>query len=94
MKEFDLGQPVYFCHCYGEGHREKPYRWGYVKLGFITKKDYVEARNQYLYIVGTLNNYDHTMVTYKTLGPHFIFDYESYEAALLKTKELCEEVDE
>lgn len=23
MKEFDLGQPVYFCHCYGEGYGKK-----------------------------------------------------------------------
>lgn len=94
MKEFNLGQPVYFCHCYGEGYKGKSYRWGRVKLGFITKKEYVEARDLYLYTVGTLDKINILMVNYKTLGPHLIFDYDKYEGALQKVKELCEEVDE
>jgi hypothetical protein len=94
MKEFNLGQPVYFCHCYGEGSKDKTYRWGYVKLGFITSKEYIEARDSYLYIVGTLDQYNPLIVNYKTLGTHLIFDYNNYEEALVKVKELCEEVDE
>ena len=64
MKEFNLGQPVYFCHCYGDGYKDKTYRWGYVKLGFITKKEYIEARDQYLYTVGTLDKYNSLKVNY------------------------------
>jgi hypothetical protein len=94
MKEFNLGQPVYFCHCYGEGYRDKTYRWGRVKLGFIVDKTYVEARDLYLYVVGTLDKTNPLMVNYKSLGSHLIFDYNSYEEAVTKVKELCEEVDE
>jgi hypothetical protein len=92
MKEFNLGQPVYFCHCYGEGYKDKTYRWGEVKLGFIVDKAYVEARDLWLYVVGTIDKYDSLKVNYKSLGAHLVFDYESYDAALAKTKELCEEV--
>ena len=93
MKDFNLGTPVYFCHCYGEGYSGKTYRWGEVKLGFIVDKTYVEARDLYLYVVGTIDKYNSLKVNYKSLGAHLIFDYESYEEALAKTKELCEGVE-
>ena len=93
MKEFNLGQAVYYCHCYGESYGDKPYRWGRVRLGFITNKEYVEARDLYTYTVGTLDKYNPLLTNYKTLGPHLIFNYDDYEEALAKTKELCEEVD-
>lgn len=94
MKEFNLGQVVYFCHCYGEGWGNKPYRWGRVKLGFITSKEYIEARNSYIYTVGTLTDRNNLVVTYKTLGPHLIFDYTGYAEALEKIGELCAEADD
>lgn len=94
MKEFNLGQAVYYCHCYGESYGSKSYRWGNIRLGFITDKKYIEARNQYIYIVGTINPYDELGAIYKTLGPHLIFGYNEYHNALEKLKELCEEVDE
>ena len=94
MKEFSLGQPVYFCHCYGDGWGEKPYRWGEVKLGFVMNKEYIEAHDQYLYTVGTLDKVNPLMYNSKVLGPHLIFDYDSYDDALAKTKELCQGVDD
>lgn len=94
MKEFNLGQAVYFCHCYGEGWSNKPYRWGRVKLGFITSKEYIEARNLYIYTVGTLDDHNNLVAIYKTLGPHLIFEYNSYAEALEKVEELCAWVDE
>lgn len=93
-KRFKLGQPVYFCHCYGEGYGSKPYRCGKVRVGFITKEEYIEARDQYLYTTGTVDPYNSHRVVYKTLGPHLIFEYTDYGSALTKVKELCEEVDD
>lgn len=91
---FKLGQAVHFCHCYGEGYGDKRYRWGSVKVGFITNEELIEARNQYIYTVGTVDPYHDHSVVYKTLGPHLIFEYDDYASALIKTKELCEEVDD
>jgi hypothetical protein len=93
MKEFNLGQPVYFCHCYGEGYGNKTYRWGEIKLGFITNKEYVEARDLYIYTVGTLDKYNPLMYNSKVLGQHLIFEYNNYDGAITKAKELCEGVD-
>lgn len=93
MKEFNLGQAVHYCHCYGESYGDKPYRWGYVRAGFITDKKYIEAHDQYLYTIGTISPFNSTEIVYKTLGPHLIFEYNGYEGALKKVKELCEEVE-
>ena len=41
LKRFKLGQAVYFCHCYGEGYGDKPYRCGTVRVGFITNEEFL-----------------------------------------------------
>ena len=94
VKRFKVGQAVYFCHCYGEGCGSKPYRWGKVRVGFITNEEFIEARNQYLYTVGTVDPYHEYSVVHKILGPHLIFEYDNFVGALAKVKELCQEVDD
>ena len=90
MKEFDLGQPVLYCLGYGESTKNM-YRWGSVEAGFIISKEYIEARNLYLYTIGTIKD---KRPHYKKLGAHYIFNIDEYESAEVMMKGLCEVYDD
>lgn len=95
-KRFKLGQPVFYCNCYGTESQVKTFRYGSVKAGFIMEEEYIKARDSYLYTVGTFSAEDHMKVYTKLLGPHMIFEYSpaGYFKAMTQVEDFCEEVDD
>lgn len=96
IKRFKLGQPVFYCNCYGSDSQVKAFRYGSVEAGFIVEEEYIEARNSYLYTIGTVAAEDRKKVYTKLLGPHMIFEHSpaGYLKAITQIEELCEEVDD
>ena len=95
-KSFKLGQPVFYCNCYGDPSHTKLYRYGTVSVGFITEEEYIPARNSYLYTISTVSPFNKRKVVSRMLGSHLIFEYspEEYSKALTKLEELADEVEE
>lgn len=95
-KRFKLGQPVFYCNCYGPDSQVKTFRYGSVDVGFIMEEEYIEARDSYLYTIGRVSAEDRKKVYTKLLGPHMIFEYSpaGYFKAMAQVEELCEEVDD
>ena len=96
---FKPGQPVFYCDCFGHETLKKTFRWGSVQAGFIMEAEYIEARDQYLYTVGTfgrLEGLDKKKVYTKILGQHMVFEHSpaGYFKAMAQVEELCEEVDD
>ena len=97
--KFNLGQPVFYCDCFGHETRTKTFRYGTVRTGFIMEAEYIEARDQYLYTIGTLgilDGLDKHKVYNKLLGQHMVFEHSpaGYFKAMTQVEELCEEVDD
>ena len=90
-----IEESVLFVNGYGVPTDEEHYtcRYGYVSAGFITDVEYVEARNTYLYTVGTVSPFDRYKILTKILGSHLIFDLNAAAEAELKLSEICEEPD-
>ena len=95
-KRFKLGQPVFYCNCYGPDSQVKTFRCGSVEAGFIMEEEYIEARNSYLYTIGSMSAEDRKKVYTTLLGQHMIFEHSpaGYFKAMTKVEELCEEVDD
>ena len=95
-KRFKLGQPVFYCNCYGTDSQVKTFRYGSVEAGFIMEEEYIEARDSYLYTVGTLSAEDRMKVHTKLLGPHMSFEHSpaGYFKAIAQVEEFCEEVED
>ena len=93
---FKPGQPVFYCDCFGHETSTKTFRWGKVMAGFIMEAEYIKARDQYLYTVGTFGTDDRTKVHTKILGQHMVFEHSpaGYFKAMAQVEELCEEVDD
>ena len=96
VKVFKPGQPVFYCNCYGPYTQVKTFIYGSVKAGFIMEVEYIEARDQYLYTIGTLNEEDNKKVYTKIIGQHMVFEHSlaGYFKAMVLVEELCEEVDD
>ena len=90
-----VGDSILFIYGYGvpKNFNEKIYKYGQVVAGFITDIEYVEARNSYLYSVGTLSFTDRCKIMTKIIGPHLIFDLNNLAEAELKLMTICEEPD-
>ena len=90
-----VGEPILFIYGYGvpKNFNEKIYKYGQVVAGFITDIEYVEARDSYLYSVGTLSFTDRCKIMTKIIGPHLIFDLNNLAEAELKLMTICEEPD-
>jgi hypothetical protein len=95
VKVFKPGQPVFYCDCFGPDTQVKTFRYGTVRAGFIMEAEYIEARDQYLYTVGRLDNNKNKVYT-KILGQHMVFDHSpaGYFKAITQVEELCEEVED
>lgn len=95
-KRFKLGQPVFYCNCYGDPSHTKLYRYGTVSVGFITEEEYIPARDSYLYTISNVSPYNKRKVVSRMLGSHLIFEYSpaEYFKALTKLEEFVDEVEE
>ncbi len=93
--KYKLGQAVLFINGYGMTYNKNYiYRYGQVVLGFISNIEFIEARSNYMYTVGTVSPMSDKKPMYRILGEHFIFDLDQEDAAVLKMKEFCEEPDD
>ena len=99
VKVFKPGQPVFYCDCFGHETRTKAFRYGTVSAGFIMETEYIEARDQYLYTIGTfgvLDSMGKNKLYTRLLGQHMVFEHSpaGYFKATTQVEELCEEVDD
>lgn len=92
--KYKLGQAVLFINDYGMTYNKNyVYKWGEVLIGFVSKIEFIEARNSYIYTVGTVSSMDSEKPMYRILGEHYIFELDQEDIAVLKMKEFCEEPD-
>lgn len=94
MKDFKLGEPVIFCDGWGLTlNQDKTFRWGELKVGFISGIEKIESRNSVLYTVSTVRLLsDKVELHTKLLGPHLIFKTEELALARETLKNYCEEI--
>ena len=93
--KYKLGQAVLFINGYGMTYNKNyVYRWGQVAVGFISNIEFIEARGNYMYTIGTISSMDSKKPMYRILGESYIFEIGQEDVANLKLKEFCEEPDD
>ena len=93
--KYKLGQAVLFINGYGMTYNKNyVYRWGQVAVGFITNIEFIEARGNYMYTIGTISSMDSKKPMYRILGEAYIFEIGQEDIATIKLKEFCEEPDD
>ena len=90
QSKFKVGDAVLFINGYGTTYSGKMYRWGELKLGFITQVEHIK-NDLPLYVIGHQSPLDATRPVYRTLGEHMLFTTEEKSIAIERLNDLCAE---